>query len=114
MCAPPMWTDRSGLRAWMSNSRGALAICSRMNSGSSLTLLPSTFWPALRHSSSHSSSRNSAPSADTIRRPGRDRAAERGHDPRPAAVARVHRLLAEDLVAGHLVDEHFGYLLALD
>ena len=58
----------SGLRAWMSNSRGALATCSRMNSGSSLTLLPSTFWPALRNSSSDSSSRNSTPSSDTIRR----------------------------------------------
>jgi hypothetical protein len=32
--------------------------------------------------------------------------AELGDDAAPAPVERVHRLLAEDLVAGHFVDEH--------
>jgi hypothetical protein len=31
---------------------------------------------------------------------------ELGHDPPPAAVERGHRVLGEDLVAGHVVDEH--------
>ena len=92
MWSPPMWTDRSGLRAWMSNSRGALATCSRMKSGSSLTLLPSTFCPALRNSSS-----------DSVEQ---ELDAQLGHDPPPSAVERLHRVLAEDLVARHLVDEH--------
>ena len=47
MCLPPMWTLRSGFRACRSNSRGAFATCSRIQSGSNLTTSPSTFWPAL-------------------------------------------------------------------
>ena len=34
MWSPPMCTVLAGLRAWMSNSRGALATCSSTNSGS--------------------------------------------------------------------------------
>ncbi len=41
-----MWTVRSGLRAWRSNSAGAFATCSRIQSGSKLTSSPSTSWPA--------------------------------------------------------------------
>ena len=69
MWSPPMWTERSGLRATSSNSRGALATCSKTKSGSSLTRLsPSTVCPAARNSSTASGSRNSMPSSVTIRR----------------------------------------------
>ena len=39
MWLPPMWTLRSGLRAWRSNSGGAFATCSRIQSGSKLDQL---------------------------------------------------------------------------
>ena len=68
MWLPPMWTDFSGLRAWRSNSRGALATCSSTNSGSRKTFSPSTFWPAARKYSTASGSMNSMPSSETIRR----------------------------------------------
>ena len=92
MWSPPMCTLRSGLRACRSNSRGAFATCSSTKSGSSLTSLSSTSWPAWRKSSSASSWRNSI--------------AELGDDPPPAAVERGHGLLGQDLVARHLVDQH--------
>src|SRR4051794_25535017 len=73
MCCPPMWTVLSGLRAASSNSRGALATCSTTNSGSRKTFLSSTFWPAARKYSTASSSMNSTPNSETIRRQPRSR-----------------------------------------
>ncbi len=55
MWLPPMWTLCAGLRAWRSNSAGAFATCSRIQSGSNLTTWPSTCWPAARNRSSASS-----------------------------------------------------------
>ena len=98
MWLPPMWTVRSGLRACRSNSRGAFATCSRIQSGSSLTSWPSTFWPAA------SSRRSSARAAR------REVDAELADDAPPAALELLHRRLVEDLVARHLVDQH-GSLL---
>ena len=49
-------------------------------------------WPAFSKYSTASGSMNSTPSSETIRR--------------QPPVEGVHRLLAEDLVAGHFVDEH--------
>ena len=63
-----MWTLFSGLRAWTSNSRGALATCSSTKSGSRKTVLSSTRWPALRNSSSARSSMNSTPISVISRR----------------------------------------------
>src|SRR3954452_4418691 len=74
MWSPPMCTERSGLRGWRSHSRGALATCSRTNSGSSLTRFsPSTVCPALRKYSTASGSMNSIPSSVTMRRQPRSR-----------------------------------------
>ena len=83
----------------MSNSRGALATCSRMNSGSKRTRFSSsTICPAARRSLD-------APRGAGTRCPSSD------DDPPPAAVEHLHRVLAEDLVAGHRVDEHSCALL---
>ncbi len=68
MWSPPMWSECSGFRACTSNSRGAFATCSSTKSGSSLTRLPSTCWPACANASTASGSRNSIPSSETIRR----------------------------------------------
>ena len=63
-----MWTELAGLRAWTSNSLGALATCASTNSGSRKTVLSSTFCPAWRNSSSARSDMNSMPISVTIRR----------------------------------------------
>ena len=63
-----MCTELSGLRACMSNSRGALATCSRTKSGSKKTLSPSVRMPAALKSSTASGFMNSMPSSETIRR----------------------------------------------
>src|SRR5580692_10185210 len=63
-----MCTLLAGLRACTSNSRGALATCSRTNSGSSFTTSPSTCWPALANSSTASGLANWMPISETIRR----------------------------------------------
>ena len=68
MWFPPMWTLRSALRAWRSNSAGAFATCSRIQSGSKRTSSPSTSWPALSKTSIASGCRNSIPSSLTMRR----------------------------------------------
>src|SRR5215218_3429638 len=65
MWSPPMCTERSGLRAISSNSRGAFATCSSTNSGSRKTFSPSTFWPAARKYSTASGSMNSTPRSNT-------------------------------------------------
>ena len=82
-----MWMLCSGLRACTSNSRGALATCSRTNSGSRKTVLSSTFCPASRNS---------------VERPvAHELDADLGDQPAPARVERGHRVLGEDLVARH-------------
>ena len=94
MCWPPRWMLFSGLRACTSNSRGALATCSSTNSGSRIDLL----------------------AVDLLAggAKGLERLVEQeldpdlGDDPPPAAIEDRHRVLAEDLVAGHRVDEHSG------
>ena len=68
MWSPPMWMLCSGLRACTSNSRGAFATCSSTKSGSSKTLSPSVFWPALANISTASGRMNSTPISETIRR----------------------------------------------
>ena len=87
-----MWIEFAGLRAWTSNSRGALATCSSTKSGSRKTVLSSTCWPAWRNRSSARSSMNSTPISVTSRR-------------QPRVEGR-HRVLGQDLVARHLVAEH--------
>ena len=66
--SPPMCTLFAGLRAWRSNSLGALATCSSTKSGSRKTVLSSTFWPAWRNRSSARSSMNSTPISVISRR----------------------------------------------
>ena len=95
MCLPPMWIVCAGLRAWRSNSRGAFATCSRIQSGSSLTSWPSTFWPAASSSGDRLLVR--------LRRAEVD--AELADDAPPAALELLHGRLVEDLVARHLVDQ---------
>ena len=68
MLSPPMRTDRSGLRATRSNSRGTLATCSITKSGSRKTVASSVRQPAARKISTHSGRMNSTPISDTIRR----------------------------------------------
>ena len=95
MWSPPMWTLCSGLRACTSNSRGALATCSSTKSGSSLTVVALDLLAGLReHVDAPPAAMNSTPSS-------RD-------DPPPAAVERRDRVLGQDLVARHPVDEHLA------
>ena len=68
MCLLPMWMLFAGLRAWMSNSRGAFATCSRIQSGSSLTRSPSTSCPAASNAASASGCWKSIPISLTMRR----------------------------------------------
>ncbi len=63
-----MWMVLAGLRACTSNSRGALATCSRIHSGSKKTLFSSTRWPAAPSRSSARWLMNSTPSSVTSRR----------------------------------------------
>ena len=80
-----------------SNSRGALATCSSTNSGSRKTLFVLDLL---------------ARRAEVLDRLGEHELdAQLGDDPPPAAVEDGHRLLAQDLVAGHLVDVHAAPLL---
>ena len=92
MCSPPMWTSARGLRAWTSNSRGALATCSITKSGSSLTRSPVDLLARLREH------------LDRLRQ--HELHADLRDDPPPAAVERGDRVLGEDLVPRHPVDEH--------
>ena len=68
-----MWIECLELRAVTSNSEGALRACSMTKSGSSLTLAPSTVWPAFANTSAASGRMNSTPISETILRQPRSR-----------------------------------------
>ena len=85
-------TVRSGFRACRSNSAGAFATCSRIQSGSSFTSSPSTFCPAC---------------SKYVERLGvQELDPELADDPAPAALELRQRELVEDLVPRHVVDQH--------
>ena len=93
MWSPPMWQERSGLRASSSNSTRRLGHLLEHEVGVELDEVVALDRLAGR--------------PEQLDRLGQHELdAQLGEDPPPAAIEHVHRVLAEDLVSRHCVDEH--------